>query len=156
LKINDFLAGLLLGLLATAILLHVATFVNLTGQNVGPAAFPRLLGALLLLCSVILMARGWRQRHAQPWFSMFGWMRSPRHVFNLVLTIAGLLVYITLSDRLGFIVCGLLVLVPLFLGLGVRKLLVLPLALAITLVIHVIFYVGLRVPLPWGVLEAFR
>jgi putative tricarboxylic transport membrane protein len=37
-------------------------------------------------------------------------------------------------------------------ALGVRRSWIIPLALGITLVIHTIFYKGLRVPLPWGIL----
>jgi len=43
-----------------------------------------------------------------------------------------------------------------FLALSVRRTLVLPLALVITLAIHTVFYKGLRVPLPWGVLQPWQ
>ena len=39
-----------------------------------------------------------------------------------------------------------------FLTLRVRLALIVPVALVSTLVIHTLFYKGLRVPLPWGVL----
>jgi putative tricarboxylic transport membrane protein len=43
-----------------------------------------------------------------------------------------------------------------FWALAVRRVLILPLAVLITLVIHTVFYKGLRVPLPWGVLQALQ
>ncbi len=42
----------------------------------------------------------------------------------------------------------------LFLAFGVARRWILPLAASVTLVIHYAFYSLLRVPLPWGVLEA--
>ena len=43
-----------------------------------------------------------------------------------------------------------------FLAFSVRVQLVLPLALLVTLVIHAAFYKGLRVPLPWGILQPLQ
>jgi putative tricarboxylic transport membrane protein len=153
LKINDFLAGLLLALLAAGVLWQVRRYPNIPGQDIGPAAFPSLLAWLLLLCGCLLMARGWSARRDTPWVAMLQWLKSPAHALNFGLTLAVLLGYILWSETLGFIVSGVLLLGVLFLGLRLRPVHALPLAGAITLVIHSIFYYGLRVPLPWGVLE---
>ncbi|MDH4134796.1 MAG: tripartite tricarboxylate transporter TctB family protein, partial [Gammaproteobacteria bacterium] len=56
------------------------------------------------------------------------------------------------SDRLGFILTSTILLAVLFWALRVRNALILPLALGVTLLIHTLFYKGLRVPLPWGIL----
>ena len=45
-----------------------------------------------------------------------------------------------------------MVLLVMFWALQVRGRLIVPLAIGITLLIHTIFYKGLRVPLPWGIL----
>jgi putative tricarboxylic transport membrane protein len=42
----------------------------------------------------------------------------------------------------------------LFVAFGVRRIWIAPVALVATIVIHFGFYTLLRVPLPWGVLEA--
>jgi putative tricarboxylic transport membrane protein len=156
LKLNDFLIGALLMALAAAILVHIRNFPNIPGQNIGPSAFPGLLAVLLAACALILMARGWKARHAGPWIALMPWMRSPGHVLNFSLAVAGLLVFAGFSERLGFIVSGVLLIAPLFLSLRVRPLAALALAIVVTLVIHAIFYRLLRVPLPWGVLESLR
>jgi putative tricarboxylic transport membrane protein len=156
LKINDFLSGALLMALAGAILFHIRNFPNIPGQNIGPAAFPGLLAVLLAVCALALMARGWKARRDGPWVALMPWMRSPGHVLNFALAVAGLIAFAALSEQLGFIVSGVLLLAPLFLCLRVRPLVALALAIAVTLVIHAIFYKLLRVPLPWGVLEAIR
>jgi len=63
--------------------------------------------------------------------------------------------YVLFATPLGFIPTAFVYLVALFLVLGVRRTLVVPLALAVTLVIHYAFYKLLKVPLPWGILERF-
>jgi putative tricarboxylic transport membrane protein len=61
--------------------------------------------------------------------------------------------YIMFVDRLGFIVTGVLYMGALFTVFGVRPRWIIPLAIAVTFVIHYAFYKLLHVPLPWGVLE---
>ena len=64
--------------------------------------------------------------------------------------------YIYLSDFLGFIICGTLLLAVMFAVLEVRPKMIIPIAIITTLVVHFIFYKGLRVPLPWGLLMPFQ
>ena len=64
----------------------------------------------------------------------------------------GLLLYVLASERLGFIVTGSVMLAALMLALKVRWVSALAVAVVATLLIHIAFYKGLRVPLPWGVL----
>ena len=64
--------------------------------------------------------------------------------------------YIYLSDFLGFIICGTLLLAVMFAVLEVRPKMIFPIAIITTLVVHFIFYKGLRVPLPWGLLMPFQ
>jgi putative tricarboxylic transport membrane protein len=155
LKVNDTVAGALLFALAAAILFHIRGFPNIPGQNIGPAAFPGLLAAILLGCSVALMARGWRARHAGPWFARMEWTRHFDQVRNFSLVCASLFFYSYFSEKLGYFICAFAVLGSLLASLRVRPALVVPLALGITLFIHTLFYKLLRVPLPWGILERF-
>jgi putative tricarboxylic transport membrane protein len=57
-----------------------------------------------------------------------------------------------LSDKLGFLICASTILMAMFWALGVKKTWIVPIAVLVTLVIHSVFYKGLRVPLPWGIL----
>jgi putative tricarboxylic transport membrane protein len=57
---------------------------------------------------------------------------------------------------LGFLICAALLVGVMMWALEVRAKLIVPIALITTLVIHFIFYKGLRVPLPWGVLAPFQ
>ncbi len=154
-KFNDAISGGALLALAIAILVNIQSFPRIPGQSIGPSAFPGLLAGLLAVCAVILIFNGLR-KHLSPqrvgWIIPGDWLTSPWHAGNFVLTVVGLLFYILLADKLGFIPCGIILLGALFWKLRVRPALILPIASIATLVIHLIFYKGLRVPLPWGVL----
>jgi putative tricarboxylic transport membrane protein len=67
--------------------------------------------------------------------------------------VVGLLGYVLLADHLGFHIVGAVLLASWMRVLGASWRLALPGAVVFTLVIHLAFYKGLRVPLPWGVLE---
>ena len=165
-KFNDAISGAVLLALALAILFNIQSFPKIPGQNIGPAAFPGLLAGLLAVCAVLLIFKGLRSRRrvgpdpldasgiASPreWLAIGPWLRSPAQLRNFLVTVACLLFYVFASEWLGFILTSILILVLMFVTLGVRHRIVIPIAVAVTLVIHLVFYKGLRVPLPWGIL----
>jgi putative tricarboxylic transport membrane protein len=151
-KFNDAISGALLLALGIAILLAVRSYPAIPGQSVGPSAFPGLLAILLIVCALILMVNGIRARASQPWFTGAAWLKSAPHVLRFGATCAALIFYIIAADKLGFLLCGSLILAALFWLLDVKRAWILPVAIGMTLFIHLVFYKGLRVPLPWGVL----
>jgi putative tricarboxylic transport membrane protein len=151
-KLNDALLGIVFLALSIAVLVAIQGYPKIPGQSIGPGAFPGLIALLLGGCSIALIWRGWRERRVQPLVSMGAWLGSPRHLLNFIVATGALAFYVLAADKLGFLVCGALILLSLFLALRVKPLLVVPLALALPIVIHLIFYKLLRVPLPWGVL----
>lgn len=153
-KFNDAISGAVLLVLALAVLVNIQSFPVIPGQNVGPAAFPGLLAGLLLVCSLLLILKGLKERASQGWVNPGLWLKSWPHLRSFVVTIAAMLFYVFASDRIGFIPAALVVLLSMFWTLGVRRRLMLPIALVVVLVIHTIFYKGLRVPLPWGWLQS--
>lgn len=154
-KFNDAVSGALLLALAIAVLVAIQSFPNIPGQSIGPGAFPGLLAILLAGCSVPLLIRGFKNRASEPWILPGAWLRSPRHLRNFAITTGCLLFYIFLSGKLGFLICGFLILCAMMWTLSTRPQVFLPVALFATLLVHTIFYKGLRVPLPWGVLQPF-
>ena len=54
------------------------SFPTIPGQNIGPAAFPGLLAALLALCALLLIVRGLRDARRRAWVALGAWVRSPR------------------------------------------------------------------------------
>ncbi|MEY4317735.1 MAG: hypothetical protein RI902_1543 [Pseudomonadota bacterium] len=151
-KFNDTLSGAALLALALAILFTIQSYPTIPGQNIGPAAFPGLLASLLAVCSVLLIVKGLRNKEDTAWIELGDWMQSRFHARNFVITIACLVYYIVLSDKLGFLICASTILMTMFWALEVKKTWIVPIAVLVTLFIHTVFYKGLRVPLPWGVL----
>jgi putative tricarboxylic transport membrane protein len=153
-KINDAVFGGLLLVLGLAVLLHVQSFPKIPGQDVGPALFPGLIAVGLVVCAVLLIASGVRER-GEGWIVLFPWTRSPRHLAAFVAVIGAVIAYILLAERIGFLVLAPVALFAMFLAFGVRAGVAAVVAIVSTLVIWYAFYKLLRVPLPWGLLERF-
>jgi putative tricarboxylic transport membrane protein len=152
LKLNDAILGAIFLALSIAVLVTIQGYAKIPGQSIGPGAFPGLIAIFLAGCSLALIWRGWRERHAQPLVALGAWLASPRHLINFCLTVAMLVFYVLASETIGFLICGTIILLTLFFSLRVRPALAVALAFFVPLVIHLIFYKLLRVPLPWGVL----
>ncbi|MEO8249431.1 MAG: tripartite tricarboxylate transporter TctB family protein [Burkholderiales bacterium] len=152
-RIHDGLIGAVLLILSLAVLWHIRIFPPVPGQDYGSAVFPGMIAGGLALASAGLMWQGYRDK--QPWIQVGEGMRSGRHVLAFFIAIASMLFYIVLADKLGFIVCSIVILVALQWATGVPWGLNLTAALVATLAIHTAFYKLLKVPLPWGVLESF-
>jgi putative tricarboxylic transport membrane protein len=153
-RVNDAVIGVVLVLFAAAMIWYTRTFPEMPGQHYGPALFPGLIGIGFLLTGVILIARGVARLRTEPLFSGGAWLRSGPHVINFVAIVGGLLLYILVSDRLGFILTSLLLLVGwLLLFRGGRPISSLAIALGVTLAVDYLFSKLLLVPLPAGVLQ---
>lgn len=152
-RVNDAVFGVVLLLFAAAMIGYTTTFPEMPGQDYGPALFPRLIGAGMAACGLVLIVQGLRARREVAWATLGDWARSPRHRLNAFLVVACLLFYILAADLLGFIPCAFLILALLAWRFGARPLVALGVAVIATLAIHVGFYELLRVPLPWGLLQ---
>lgn len=148
-RVNDALIGIVLLALALAVLWHVRTFPPVPGQPYGSALFPTLSAAGLAVTAVLLIVQGWRS--GAPWFQTSSAATRSTRVAAAV-TIAALVFYLLASQRLGFVVSAAIMLIAMLWSYGVRRSLVVPIALIATLVIHTLFFKFLKVPLPWGVL----
>ncbi len=153
-KLNDAVFGLLLLALGGIVLYAVQGFSKIPGQQVGPALFPGLIAAGLCVGGLILLVRGWRQRAVVPMIAMEAWVRSPRHLLSFVVLIGSIVFYMMVSQALGFLPSSFIILTALFVVLGVGGARSVVIALLASLLIHFVFYKLLRVPLPWGVLQA--
>lgn len=151
-KLNDAVFGAVFLALSLLVLWSIQGYPKIPGQNVGPAAFPGVAASILAVCSLLLIVQGVRSRDGAPWFQRGAWMSAPRQLIAFAITVAGLLLYVLASEKLGFLITGVLMLASLMLALRVRLITAVVVAVVATLVIHIAFYKGLRVPLPWGVL----
>lgn len=140
--------GLGLTLLALVVLFTARAFPDVPGQKLGASFLPMLVGAGLLLCGLLLVARS---RHAPA----TGSARGIDQVLPAVVVMAAVAGYVLLADRLGFLIVAPLLLLAVFKALQVGWRSALLWALGGTVVVHVVFYKLLRVPLPWGVFRPF-
>ena len=154
-KINDAIFGALLLALGIGILWHVQSFPKIPGQDVGPGLFPGTVAAALIVCAILLIRSGVRDRGAQPWIKVLPWMASRRHIWAFVSVIGTAIALILFSDSVGFLIVAPLALFAMFIAFGVRTVTAAAVAIVGTAVIWYAFYKLLRVPLPWGVLERF-
>lgn len=151
-KFNDTVSGLLVLAFGLAIVLTAWTFPPMLGQTIGPSLFPIVIGCGLAAFGTTLVATGFGARSV-PIVAFDDWVRRSRMVVNFLLVPADLLFYAMVVDHLGFLLTSVVFLGVLFLAFRVRLSWVAPLAVVVTMVMHLAFYSLLRVPLPWGVLE---
>jgi len=121
------------------------------GQKFGPAWFPGLIAAGLVLCGALLVLSGWRSGEAL--LTRPAWMSERRAATGVLAVVAGILFYVLAVDRLGFHVTGVVLLAVWIRLLGASWRVTALVAPVATLAIHFAFYKALRVPLPWGVFE---
>jgi putative tricarboxylic transport membrane protein len=133
------------------VLWHIQGFPAMPGQKFGPAWFPGLIAAGLVLCGALLVRSGWRRGEAL--LTWPAWMRQRRAASGVIGVVAGILFYVLAVDRLGFHVTGIVLLAVWVRLLGASWRVTLPVALIATFAIHFAFYKLLRVPLPWGMFE---
>jgi putative tricarboxylic transport membrane protein len=155
-RANDVISGLVLIVLSLAMIALTANFPEFPGQKYGPALFPRILGVGVIICGALIIMNGLRARRTgAPWVEIAPWVHEPWRVGSFLLTLVMLLLYILVSETVGFILIALVFLGSLFVWLGVRPLTALVVTVVATLSIQYFFGTLLRVPLPRGWLTNF-
>lgn len=147
-KVNDAIVGAIFLVFGLAVIAAAWQMPAMPGQAYGAETFPALIGGGFVLISLVLIGKGVADWRDLPGFIAADWGRSPRALFRMALTVVLVILYIALSDKLGFVPTSFLVLVTLFLALGIRPAPAILIALLATLLIQQAFGVGLRVPLP--------
>ncbi len=154
-RVNDALSGVVLVVLALAMIAYTRTFPAMPGQDYGPALFPTLIGLGLILAGLTLIGQGWAARARAPWIDAAVAFGSRRQLGRLLAVPASLILYMLLADPLGFILTAWLLLFGLLLlfrgGQALSSTLI---ALVVTLIVHYAFTQWLLVPLPPGLLQS--
>ena len=153
-KIHDTLSGAVIAALGITILVHVQSFPPMPGQKVGPAMFPGLLAAGLLISAFFVIRRGMKTLRNDAWVEWPEWLRHKRIALGFALIPVTLVVYTLVSEALGFLPTAAAFLYALFWVFGVKPRTALIVAIGGSLGIHYIFYKLLKVPLPWGILKS--
>jgi putative tricarboxylic transport membrane protein len=152
-RVNDLISGALLILLAGAMIAYTTTFPPFPGQKYGPALFPRILGAGMIICGVLLMLRGRRQLAAgAPLAGLDAAYRPARGWMSAAMIVSAIVAYIALSDTLGFVLTAFPILLGLLVWFRVKPVTALVTAVLAVLAVDLFFGWLFRVPLPLGVL----
>jgi putative tricarboxylic transport membrane protein len=140
--VSDRLTGLVLLALAVAYGVAASGYQAMIGDPLGPAVFPMALAIALGLLSLYLLVRP----GPEP-----AWPRG-RALLKQVLTLVAFVAYAYLLEPLGFLVSTFLAVTVLGCLLGARLLPAGAAAVAIAVVLFVLFDSLLGLPLPAGVL----
>jgi putative tricarboxylic transport membrane protein len=155
--------GAVLVVFAIAEIAYTRTFPSLHGQSYGPNLFPTIIGVGLFACGCILIVRGLLARRAQStqasssdgahWIDLSNMAESKSARINALLVILIPLLYVLLSDQIGFITISIAAIFILLYRLGSSLLVAALLAVATTAVLQILFAKVLLVPLPPGWLQ---
>lgn len=154
-RTSNTIAGLLLILVAGTMIYLTLSFPPFPGQQYGPSLFPRILASGLILCGLLLILRDFASGARAPAFVRAEWMREPWRLVSFLLIPATILVYILVSEWVGFIPTAIALLLTLFLWFRVKPLNAVIIAVVATLTVHWFFATMLRVPLPRGLLTNY-
>ncbi|OZM83467.1 tripartite tricarboxylate transporter TctB family protein [Pseudonocardia sp. MH-G8] len=146
---HDLVAALLAAALGAAVVLHVRTFPELPDGQPGPALFPGIVGALLLVFGLVLVVRAVlaRGRPVAPAAPVTG-----QGVVRALAVVGLVVAYLLLAEVLGFLLTMAVLLFLLMWLLGGKPLVAALAAAATTGIVVLLFQELLLVPLPTGLL----
>lgn len=149
-KLGDRWIGILAILGGLAIISGTFGFREVPGQQFGSGFFPRIVGGAAILTGLvqILIAT------PAPALRIAPELRSRDALLKLAV-LAAVIFWLLTVNMLGFLLTTALVALALSLVLGARPLPALAVAAGLSVLLHVIFAVLLRVPLPRGVIEGW-
>lgn len=152
-RTNDIVSGLVLIAVSMGMIYLTLDFPDFPGQKYGPSLFPRILASGLILCGAILVIRGISARRAGiPWITLADWTQDPSRLVSFLMLPVLVIVYILVSEKIGFIPVAFTMLLFMFLWFRSRLIVALPVAAATTWIMHWFFASLMRVPLPRGLL----
>jgi putative tricarboxylic transport membrane protein len=154
--LSDRVTGLFLAVLGALAFWGGSRLPAVPGQDVGPAAFPMVIGTGLVLCGLLIAAGIGRSFEAQeaPEQAPSRGLAKRLGPGAAILPPVLLIFYVLVAERLGFLPTAAIMLAVSALALGASWRLAIGVALIGPPAVHLVFYKLLRVPLPDGVLPA--
>lgn len=148
-QLDDRLIGVLAIIGGIAVIAGTFDFREVPGQQFGSAFFPRIVGAALMFTGVTLFLSA---KGDGPWITFPDWMKG-RSAFSGIAVLAAGIFWLLAAPHLGFMGTTFLTMAALMLVAGGRLLTSLLISAGMTGLLHLVFGVLLRVPLPYGFLE---
>ncbi|MFK7966695.1 MAG: tripartite tricarboxylate transporter TctB family protein [Burkholderiaceae bacterium] len=153
-KIHDRLIGGLSVAGGVALIVAASQLRAMPGQLFGSAFFPTVLGVACCIVGLLLMLK--RQQAAdldpQPWLSLPDWFLDRRAIRAGAFCVAAV-AFILFAESIGFMLSAFVLLLALMLMMGAGVTMATASSIGATVVLHLVFVVLLRVPLPFGVIE---
>lgn len=142
----DFFVGLALILLSVATWITASQFPAVGDTDVGAGFFPKLIAAVLILLSVVMMASSFRRQVDN------GAEEGPTSWRKIILGFVLTFAFLALVSFAGFYISAPIFLFVFMWLFGYRKpVSVVAVAVLVTLFIYLVFEKVLQVPLPAGV-----
>jgi putative tricarboxylic transport membrane protein len=157
--LSDRVTGGFLVLLGALAFWGGSRLPGVPGQDVGPAVFPMVIGAGLVLCGTLIaigIGSSFEEPDPDPVEAHAGLARwlGPWRVLAAFVPPALLVFYALASETLGFLPAAFVMVLLSALALGASWRLALGMAVCAPPAVHLVFYKLLRVPLPDGLLAA--
>ncbi len=155
LKVSDLCSGLVVAGLGVGILARAQSFQTVGASPISPAFYPGLIGLVLAACGLGLVVAAVRRGEVRPLGVLPEWLARPGNILAVVSVPVAILAYGLLSPQLGFLATSVLVMLGLLLAFRVSVLWSVAVALILSALLHVVFVVLMRVPLPYGIIEGW-
>ena len=147
-KFNDAIPGALLFLFSGFILVNARSLPSLPGYAYGSGFFPAITAVALMICSVMLIAKGFFSK-AKP-VVLGDWVKSPKLISNIVLIPLNLVFYMLFANGLGFILTSTIMLIATIWWLRGHIVSTAITSVCVSLFAYGFFYKLMTVPLPRG------
>jgi putative tricarboxylic transport membrane protein len=148
-KISDTVVGAGFVTAGALIIAGTINYPALDGGHPGPSLFPRILGGLMALFGGLVGLKGLRTGDTTQEVEWLLLHKSTGFI-NAIFVLVGVVAYILLVEKLGFLLMGALLLFAVMWRLKVRPLKALIVAVVFTVIVHFLFAKIMRVPLPLG------
>jgi putative tricarboxylic transport membrane protein len=156
-RINDMLIGLLVAALGVFVFLAGYRMPALPHLRFGPGFFPELVGFGLVLTGLGLIVRWvFAPETRSPWVEIEPALRTLNAIIGLMLMLGSVVLYIALSEEIGFIPTATAIMSVNLWWFWRRPFAAIFIGLVAALAIQFFFGSFLQVPLPMGVLEPIQ
>ena len=147
-RVSDSLIGFALIIFGIAVILHTQGFPAQADGHPGPEFFPNVLAGLFILAGLGLSFGSIRRGEKILEVQAPG-LGVPA-VVNILMVLGVIVIYILVSDDVGFLFTSLILMGFLMKWLGVTWQWTLIMSVVLTMGIYLLFAKMLLVPLPWG------
>ena len=154
LRVSDLVSGLAVAGLGLSIFLRSQTFPAVGGVAIAPSFYPGLIGGVLVLLGLVLALHAVLRKEVFPLVHPLNLLRRPGNAVALLAVPLAIVAYGLISPDIGFIATAFPVSLGVMLAFRVRLGTGALAAFCLTLVFYLVFAKILRVPLPYGLIEA--